>query len=49
MMISLFDKLDNVVEKGKKMLLTSIFSFSNSVFQNLLAWGLWKSGLCGKN
>ena len=30
------------------MLVTSIFSFSHSVFKGLLTQGYWKSGLCGK-
>ena len=35
MMISLFDTVENTVGKGK-MLVTSIFSFSNHVFQSLV-------------
>ena len=37
----LFDRVENIVEKGKKkkMLVTSISSFSHSVFQSFLLKG----------
>ena len=34
--------------KKEKMLVASIFSFSNNVFKRLLSQGHEKSGLCGK-
>ena len=45
-MISLFDRVEFTVGKGEN-LVTSIFSFSHSVFQSLL-WGRKMWGLCGK-
>ena len=38
MTISLFDRVENTVVKGK-MLITSIFTFSHSVFQCRLLYG----------
>ena len=35
MTITLFDRVENMVEKGKKMV-TSIFSFSHRVFQSFV-------------
>ena len=53
-MISGYDRIENSVGKGErtlwgkeKMLVTSIFSFSHSVFKKLFSQGL-KSRLCGK-
>ena len=48
MKVSLFDtELKRLWEKVK-MLVTSIFPFSHSVFQSLLFEGRQKLGLCGK-
>ena len=46
MQISLFDRVENVVEKEK--MVTSIFSFSHNVFKRLLSLVCYKSALCGK-
>ena len=46
MIISVFGKLENIEGKGKKMLVTSIFSFSHNVFKRLLSWGRSRSVLC---
>ena len=47
MMISVIPIVENMVGKGAKMLVTSIFSFSHNVFKRILSWGCSKSGLCG--
>ena len=39
MMISLFHRVENTVGKGENVGYTSIFSFSHSVFQNLVFKG----------
>ena len=46
-MISAFDRVENIVGKGK-MQVTSIFFFSHNVFKRLLSWYHEKSGLCCK-
>ena len=48
MMIFLLDKEENTLWEKEKMLLTSIFSFSHSVFQSYLLKESKNSGLCGK-
>ena len=40
-----FGRPENIVEKKEKMLVTSIFSFSNNVFKKLLSRGHKKLGL----
>ena len=38
-MIFVFDRVENIVGKGRKMLVTSIFSFSHKVFKSLFFQG----------
>ena len=38
-MIFVFDRVENIVKKKEKMLVTSIFSFSLNVFKRLLTQG----------
>ena len=47
MMNFVFDTAENIVGKGE-MLVTSILSFSNTVFKMLFTQGHQKLGLCGK-
>ena len=42
-MIFCFDRVENIVEKKEKMLVTSIFSFSHNVFKSFFFLGVIKS------
>ena len=39
-----FERVENIVEKGKKMLVTNVFTFSHNVFKGFLSQGHLKSG-----
>ena len=51
MIISVFDRVENIVGKGEnagiKVLVTSIFSFSHNVFKRPLSQTHQKASLCG--
>ena len=47
-MIPVSDRVENIVGKGEKMLVTSILSFSHNVCKRLLFQARSKSWLCGK-
>ena len=47
MIISVFGRVENIVGKRKKMLVTSIFSFSPNVLKRLLFHTRQKVSLCG--
>ena len=46
MIISVFDRVENIVQKGK-IACTSNFSFSHNVFKRLLSQTCHKVSLCG--
>ena len=46
MIISVFDRVENIVGKGQ-IACTSNFSFSHNVFKRLLSWKRQKVSLCG--
>ena len=47
-MISIFDEIENIVGKGKKIMVTSIFLLSSQCFQKAFFPGSKNQGLYGK-